>query len=279
MRLRELYFAGLLILGCSVLSFANASPTMDDQYILTVQDESVTFEIRAEDTDIDPLVEDSHPLTFSILEGPLHGVLVGDLTDISYRPPYIAAVEVTYVPADGYVGTDFITLAVSDPLGASALGAITIEIEIEPRRSIGILAGNWTTGVTYNTQTGGFTVFRTQFTEVYRVGMLTLKSVASIQMETHAGVKTMVFDSLRFQTDFSLGGIDHTSTLAFDPDAAIADVYDYWLSSTRFSLGDVDFTHTLYLPNSQTDSYQAFLARASVGSVSISNNLKFRHVD
>ncbi|MCK5826885.1 hypothetical protein KAH43_00055, partial [Candidatus Bipolaricaulota bacterium] len=192
--------------------------------------------------------------------------------EVAYRAPHTAVVEVSYVPADGYVGTDFITLAVADPLGASSMGTVTIEIEIEPRRSMGILSGNWTTNVTYNTQTGGFTAFRTQFTEVYRVGALTFKGVASIQMQTNGGVKTMVFDSLRFQSDFTLGGFDHTSTLAFDPDAA---AYDYWLSSTRFGLGDVDFTHTLYLPEAQPDSYQSLAARVSVGAVTISNTLSF----
>jgi len=275
MRLRELLFAGLLILSCSVVALANAVPTMEDQYILTVQGESVAFEIRAEDADIDPQVDGSELLTFSILEGPIHGVLVGELTNISYRAPHIAAVEMIYVPADGYVGTDFITLSVVDPTGASAPGTATIEIEIEGRRSVGILTGNWTTGVTYNTQTGGFTAFRTQFTEVYRVGMLTLKSVADIQMETNAGVKTMVFDSMRFQTDFTLGGIDHTSTVSFDPSAGIGELYDYWLASSRFSLLGVDFVHTLYLPDSQTDSYQALAASTSLGSVSIANTLRF----
>jgi hypothetical protein len=275
MKLRELLSVGLLIALCSVLAFANASPTMEDQYILTVQGESVTFEIRAEDADIDPQVDGSEVLVFSILEGPIHGVLVGDLTDISYRAPHIAAVEVAYVPADGYVGTDFIILSVVDPAGASAPSTVTIEIEIEARRSVGILTGNWTTGVTYNTQTGGFTAFRTQFTEVYRVGMLTLKSVASIQMETQSGSKLMVFDSMRFQTDLSLGGIDHTSTVAFDPSAGVGNLYDYWLSSSRLSLLGIDFTHTLYLPASQTDSYQALAARTRLGAVSIANTIRF----
>ncbi|MCK5212621.1 MAG: hypothetical protein KAQ74_01755, partial [Dehalococcoidia bacterium] len=63
--------------------------------------------------------------------------------------------------------------------------------------------------------------------------------------------------------------------VSFDPDADAGAFYDYWLASTRFSLGDVDFTHTFYLPNSQPDSYQALSVRASIGAVSISNNLCF----
>jgi len=155
------------------------------------------------------------------------------------------------------------------------MGTTTVEIEVVSRRSVGILAGNWYTEVTCNTQTGGITAFSTQFTEVYRVGNLTLKSVAAIQMETNAGVKEMIFDTLRFQGDYSIFGIDHTSTLSFDPDAASADLFDYWLTSTRFSLAGVDFTHTLYLLNTQIDSYQALSAQASIGSLSVANTVRF----
>lgn len=276
MRSRGLWLAGLLVIGLAGFGFANAIPTMEDGYVATVQDEAVTFEIRAEDADIDPVDAAAHPLTFAILEGPVHGVLVGDLTSVVYRAPHTAAVEVTYVPADGFVGTDFVTLSVTDPFGELAMGTTTVEIVVEARRMTGILAGNWSTGVTYNTQTGGFTAFRTQFTEVYRVGKLTLKSIASIHMETNAGMKEMVFDSFRFQTDYSILGIDHTSTLAFDPDAgAVVDMFDYWLTSTRFTLAGIDFAHTLYLLNTQTDSYQALSAQVSIGFVSVANNVRF----
>ena len=273
MKLRGLWLIALLLIGLSVLGAANVAPTMQDQYIATVQDDPVTFEIRAEDMDIDPVDVTSHPLVFSIVAGPMHGVLVGDLTVITYRPPHTAAVEMTYVPADGYVGSDYITLSVTDPLGEQALGTMTVEIEIEARRSLGILSGNWSSGVTYNTQTGGFTAFRTQFTGVYRIGSLTMKSIASIQMETVSGVKRMVFKSLRFQSDFTVAGIDHTSTLSFDPDAGGADLFDYWRTSTRFSFVGANFTHSLYLSNSQTDSYQALSVQARIGSVSVTNNL------
>ncbi|TFH08684.1 MAG: hypothetical protein E4H08_07350 [Candidatus Atribacteria bacterium] len=275
MRLRGLWFVGLLIIGSSLCGAANSAPTMDDQYIATVQSDPVTFEIRAEDADIDPVNPGLHPLAFSIIEGPVHGVLIADFTEVAYRAPHIAVIEMTYVPADGYVGTDFITLRVTDPLGEMAMGTTTVEIEVVARRSMGILTGNWNTEITCNTQTGAITAFRTQFTEVYRVGNLTLKSIAAIQMMTNAGVKEMVFDSLRFQGDYSILGIDHTSTLSFDPDAGGADLFDYWLTSTRFDLAGVDFTHTLYLLNTQTDSYQALSAQVNLGPMTVSNNLRF----
>jgi Big-like domain-containing protein len=275
MRLRGLSLTVLLLIGLSVLGAANVAPTMQDQYIATAEGSPVTFEIRAEDTDIDVTDSTSHPLTFAVVAGPTHGVLVGDLAVISYRPPYTAAVEVTYVPADGYVGSDFITLSVTDPLGEQAVGTMTVEIEIEARRTMGILSGNWNTGVTYNSQTSGFTAFRTRFTGVYRIGSLTMKGIASIQMETINGIKRMIFDGLRFQSDFTIAGFDHTSTLTFDPDAGGADLFDYWLASTRVSFIGINFTHTLYLPDSQTDSYQALSASTRLGAVSIANTMRF----
>lgn len=275
MRLRGLWFIGLLLLGVSISGLANSVPTMADHYVSTLQSDPVTFEIRAEDEDIDPITPEAHVLTFSIVAGPVHGVLIGNLAQVAYRAPHMAAVEITYIPADGYVGTDFVTLSVTDPLGEMATGTTTIEIEVVARRSMGILTGNWNTEVTCNTQTGAITAFRTQFTEVYRVGNLTLKSIAAIQMETNAGVKEMVFKSLRFQGDYSIAGIDHTSALSFDPDTGGADLFDYWLASTRFSLADVDFTHTLYLLNTQTDSYQALSVQAAIGSVSVVNTVRF----
>ncbi|MCK5247727.1 hypothetical protein KAR02_12545, partial [Candidatus Bipolaricaulota bacterium] len=276
MRLRGLWFIGLLIIGMSLVGVANSAPTMEDQYVATVQSDPVSFDIIAVDIDIDLVSPGLHPLVFSIIEGPTHGVLVGDLSEIAYRAPHIAAIEVTYIPADGYVGTDFVTLSVTDPMGELAMGTTTVEIEVVARRSVGIFTGNWNTEVTCTSQTGAITAFRTQFTEVYRVGNLTLKSIAAIQMETNAGVKEMIFDSLTFQGDYSILGIDHTSTLAFDPDAGGADMFDYWLTSTRFTLAGVDFTHTLYLLNTQTDSYQALAAQVNIGSVRLSNNLRFK---
>ena len=70
----------------------------------------------AEDEDIDPNVPSGHPMRFVILDGPTHGVLIGDITDVKYRPEHVAYVELTYVPAEGFVGTDVIVLTVIDPL-------------------------------------------------------------------------------------------------------------------------------------------------------------------
>jgi hypothetical protein len=153
---------------------------------------------------------------------------------------------------------------------------ILVEIEVTRRRSVGMLSGNWVLDVGVSNQGDGIRIFRTQFTEVYRVSSLTLKSVASLQMETNAGVKAMSFSDLRFDGDVSLAGIDLTSTLSFRPDATVADRFDYWLTSTRFCLLDVDVVHTFYLAGTQTDSYQSISTSAQFGDVGISNNLRLK---
>ncbi|MBU0595282.1 hypothetical protein KJ567_01185, partial [Candidatus Bipolaricaulota bacterium] len=147
---RGLWVAGLLAVLTSLAVFANTAPTMEDQYARTVEDTSVVIEIRAEDVDIDPTVPSGHPMRFMLLDGPTHGVLVGDLTDVKYRPEHTVYVELTYVPAEGFVGTDLITVMVIDPFDETAQGAVTIQIEVEERRAQGLLSGNWTAQFTYD---------------------------------------------------------------------------------------------------------------------------------
>jgi len=265
----------LLLAALSVPAFANVAPTMEDQYVTTVEDTSVLIEIRAEDGDIDPLNPSGHPMRFMLLEGPTHGVLVGDITDVKYRQEHIAYVELTYVPAEGFVGTDLITLIVVDPFDETAEGAITIQIDVEEQRAQGLLSGNWSAGFTYDVQTGEFTAFSTQITEVYRIANLTLQGTASLRMDTIGGVKTTVFDSLRLQGSYSFADVHINSTINFEPEAATtAELFDYWLLSTRWSLLDLSFAHTLYLSQTHSRSYQSLQVQGHVGPFGMSSFLR-----
>ena len=265
---------------CVLPAFANVAPTMEDQYVTTVCNTPVTFMIRAQDEDIDPLDPTAHPLTFVILEGPVYGVLIGDLTDIQYTGPHDAVVEVTYIPADDFVGTDLVTVTVIDPFDESATGTTTIQIDVEAQRLVGLLSGSWDTEFTFNVQTFGFTAFRTRLTEVYRIGQLVVQGIADWKFDT-AGSNNLIFDSLRFQADFPLGEVIKVrSTLAFDPEVAnIADMFDYWRTTTSLSAFDISFTHTFYLTRPQTSSYQTLAARGSVGDVTYNNTVTFDMVD
>ena len=274
MTLRGLLGAELLVtlLGCVV--FGNVAPTMEDQYVTTVQDAAVTFTLRAQDEDIDPLNSGAHPLRFVILDGPTHGLIIGDLTEVRYAGPHDALVEVTYVPATGFVGTDYVTIAVIDPFDETSSGTTTIRIDVEKQWLVGLLSGSWDTSLTFNVQTFGVTAFRTKLTEVYRIGQFVVKGVANWKFDTSG----LIFDSLRFQADFPLGdAIKVSSTLAFDPE--VDKLFDYWRTTTSFSIFDTSFTHTFYLTDPQTDSYQTIVVRGNVGDLRYSNTVTFDMVD
>jgi hypothetical protein len=270
MTLRGLLVAGILVtlLGC--VGLGNVAPTMEDQYVTTVQDTAVTFTLRAQDEDIDPLDAGAHPLRFVILDGPTHGVIIGDLTEVHYADPHDALVEVTFVPATGFVGTDYVTLTVIDPFDETVSGTTTIQIDVEEERLVGLLSGSWDASLTLNVQTFGVSAFRTRLTEVYRIGQLVVQGIADWKY----GTADSIFDSLRFQADFPLGDvIKVSSTLVFDPNGN--PLFDYWSTTTSFSLFETSFNHTFYLTDPQTDSYQTLTAWGTVGDVRYSNTVTF----
>jgi len=265
---------------CAADVLANVPPIMDDQYVTTVENRAVAFELRAEDADIDPLNPAAHPLVFSILGGPDHGVLVGNLLDVYYRAPHEAVVEVTYIPARGFAGTDFVTLSVRDPFDESSSGTVTIQIDVEAIRFQGILSGTFKTEVTVDVQTGEFTVFRTTLTEVYRIAQLTLKGIAGLKLETLGTAKRTVFDSLRLEGNVSFSTFSLASTIDFDPDAALPeDMFESWRTTTRFAAGGLSLTHTLYIPNDPSDAYQTLIARADIGRYTVASNLRLETIE
>jgi len=265
----------LALLGCAVLG--NVAPTMEDQYVVTVQDAAVTFTVSASDEDIDPSNPDFHPLHFVILEGPTHGVLIGDLTQVQVVGPHDALVELTYVPANGFVGIDYVTITVIDPFDETAVGTTTIQIDVERRRMTGLLSGSWTTALTFDVQSSALTAFRSQLTEVYRIGQLVVKGIALWKYDAN-NPGSLVFDSLRFQVDTPIGDLVRiSSTLAFDPNGD--PLFDYLRTRTSFRVFDTSFTHTAYLDNVSTNSYQTLVVRGGVGDVSYSNTVTFAMVE
>ncbi len=274
MRRLWLVLAGLLVV--SVVALGNVPPTMEDQYVTTVQDTPVTFELRAQDEDIDPNDPEAHPLRFVLVGGPSNGVLIGDMTEVWYEGPHDALIELTYVPAAGFVGTDQVTIAVYDPFDETASGTVTIEIDVTERRAEGLLSGSWTMHATWVPEAGSFTAFGTQLTEVYRVGPLTMKGTASVNKALVGGVEEIVFDALRFDGDVKVGTLSLASTLSFDPDAPDpSELYDYWRATAGFALQGVSFRHTFYLDTEVTKSYQTLFAQASVGGLSFANTVRF----
>lgn len=275
MRLRGLLIVGLVVatLGCTVLG--NNVPMMEDLQIRTVQDRPVTFILRAHDSDIDPADAGAHPLRFVVLEGPNHGVLIGDLTNVRYEAPHTGYVEITYFPTGGFTGIDFVVITVIDPLNERATGTTTIQIDAVERRHTELLSGIWETAMTFNAQPAALTAFRTRLTTVYR----TVSQARSLVLQGSAGWKFdagggLIFDRLRLRGDLSINGLSVGSMLEFDPEAgSVVDLLDHWRTTTRFVLFDVGLDHTLYLTPSPSTAYQQMVAQGRINGVDITNTL------
>jgi len=80
----------------------------------------------------DPWIgRDDVEFTFSVLSGPSHGAVSGDLTDITLTPPDTGSVTLTYTPSERFSGTDQITVQVEDPFGNSATAVVSIDVTTE----------------------------------------------------------------------------------------------------------------------------------------------------
>jgi hypothetical protein len=272
MRIRAVLLAASLVLLLCLCAWANVAPEMEDQYVATVQDTPVTFVVRASDEDIDPLDAEAHPMRFVILEGPSHGVLIGDLTKVRCEGPHDVVVDMTYVPADGFVGTDFVTIAVFDPFDETDSGTTTIQIDVKAKRMVGLLSGTWDVGLSYDADAMTFGSFDSRLMGVYRIGQLMLQGIGGLRMET-AGVTT--FNPLRFQGSLSIGDVSLRSTVAFDPEKISTESFDYLRTTVQFALFGVKFMHQLYLDNVQTRSYQTLMARGSVDDLDFAISTRF----
>jgi hypothetical protein len=87
----------------------NRAPVAEDAAVTVAQDGTVAVTLAASDPDGDPL-------TFSVTDPPLHGVLTGSGTAF------------TYVSAAGFSGADTFAFTVTDDTGASDEGRVTIDV-------------------------------------------------------------------------------------------------------------------------------------------------------
>ncbi len=99
---------------------------MADGTYATCRDEPVAFTLQA----TEPLVteESVGKFQFTILDGPAHGVLTGDLGDLRYEEPETALATLTYAPAAGFVGRDRIDVKFEDPYGESSTAVVDIDV-------------------------------------------------------------------------------------------------------------------------------------------------------
>lgn len=269
----------LVALLSSLVVLANEPPSMQDQVVTTYQNAPVTFLVRVSDPDIEPLYPDAHPLTFVLLDGPFHGVLVGDLTRVYYGGPHAAYVQLRYEPADGFVGDDHLVLTVSDPFHLTATGVTTIQMDVRPRTQ-GALSGSMEGRLTVNVQSGSVAALANRLTEAYRLGPLTVQGTAEWRLFEHPASdldETRVwFDALRFQADARFERLSVNASLVLEPTPIQAQppargFFDYASVTTRFTLYDVSFTHTYFLDQQAANSCQNLAIRGSVAGVEYSS--------
>jgi hypothetical protein len=92
----------------------------------TCRGERVALTLQA----TDPLVTEENvgEFRFTILDGPVHGVLAGNLGGLRYEDPETASVALAYAPAAGFVGREQIDVKFEDPYGESSTAVIDIDV-------------------------------------------------------------------------------------------------------------------------------------------------------
>lgn len=271
--------ACLFVFLGSATVFANEPPSMANQYVTTYRDREVTFLIRAADPDIDPLRPGDHPLTFVLVEGPSHGILIGDLAAVIYEGPHTAHVVLLYRPAKGFVGVDYVVLTVVDPLGLATTGTTTIQIDVVPRTE-GTFSGSVDGWFTYDAQPGSLTAFSSRVTGVYRAGPLAVQGAALLRFceppsadidETRVWFDTAeVAATARFDR-LLVGAVLVLEPAPMQTEPTAPDYFDYALVSSGFSLFGASITCTLYIDHDAADSYQSVGIRTSVAGVRLSS--------
>ena len=244
------------------LVVASGAPQLEDLAISTWQGRVVAFHLVARDADLDTSTPGAHPLVFSVLDGPMHGVLAGDLNAVLYRPEQEAVVSLTYTPADGFVGTERLRFAVSDPLGETATA--DVDIEVRPRDALGMLSGDLALSLTMDPQTPAWTAFSMDLGGTYRIGVSTLTARAEWK-RPFAGVD-MALEDLRFGGTCIVAGTGMLSMVAdFDPD--VAPIPEFESLRLEVSLGHdgVQLGGVVFVTPSQTDSYAVLTAIGTTG--------------
>lgn len=242
----------------------NDAPQAVDDRVTSPQDTPVSLTFQAFDIDLDPVFPQNHPLTFALLEGPGHGTITGDLYAVLYRPLHTGFVEVTYIPAAGFVGADSITFSVTDIVGASAYGVVRVDIGQRPP-VIGVLWGTWEMVTTLSEQTPALTVDSTLHC-FYRIGTVCLQGAV--------GWASFSYSPLSFTIDTPLGEeVAITSTLVFDVNGSC---FDYWKNTVSFSMLGVRVMHITYLPHDIVSAYYQIVADWSWDHLTFTSRSRFK---
>ncbi len=110
------------------VAFVNDPMEAEDLSLATCVNEAVRFEVVVKDADILWDGFTGYPVTFSLVSGPEHGTVGGDLGAVRYEKGR-AALELLYTPDPNYIGADGIRIRVSDPYGETVVFTVRITVE------------------------------------------------------------------------------------------------------------------------------------------------------
>ncbi|MFO8033541.1 MAG: CARDB domain-containing protein, partial [Candidatus Bipolaricaulota bacterium] len=116
------------VMGTATVPWGEEAPQAQDAWLVTCAGEPLTLRLVATDRMINPLEPDLHPLSFSLLGAPSHGAVAGDLSAVEYEEPNTASVEVTYIPEQGFIGTDSFMFLVEDRFGDFSVAQVRIAV-------------------------------------------------------------------------------------------------------------------------------------------------------
>ena len=181
------------------------SQTGDDLFLSICAGDSVTFELTAAYLWIDPDDPGEIRFRFTVVGGPDHGVLVGDLGEGVFARPHmiqdpttgepattlslieVATITLTYTPAVGFVGQDLIRVRFADPFDDDA-SIVIIDILVSDCR----VPGRGTIVV----EQGVFLplIIPPAFETVVETAWETVTLIAETDGAAHQGVLSVVWD-------------------------------------------------------------------------------------
>ena len=241
----------------------NDAPIAVDDRRVTACGVSLVILLKAVDPDIDPFDPDLEPLLFRIIDGPTHGEISGNLVAIGYESPHDAVLEATYTPGLDFVGVDYITFSVTDPLGAFDLAVVEIEVRESPSIQ-GVMTGNTDAEIVFKSP---FTLdyLGLTFTGHYKFGGLNTQ--ASLDLNT-AGYSTVVLGG-----DCPFGDVLRARVNAvFDLNTA---GFQYLQAVATFQLASLNCAFTTYLTGTETTTYQKLVVQGSIDDIFFTSTTRF----
>jgi len=261
----------LILCAYSFLVAANLPPTSSDLQLTTSVNAPLTFEVVVIDADIDPLAPETHPIAFTVEQGPKHGVVVADLDAVLYQPISEAILVLSYTPAQGFEGTDELRLAARDPLGERV--DILVTISVVAKGAMGVASGSSLVtatidvpAVTLMSMSWSGNVKYTLFATSLQVGFLFKRQAVD-----------NIFDDLYINLSSPLGGVGTiASHIDFDPDPT-TDLFDYADLSLTMRFGSSSIFASLYTDGTQTGSRMSLglFGATNDGSLSLSSRVTF----